>query len=111
VLAKIASCRLERSDLLDAELDAMRRCMELLSPVDRHLIQERYARKITSQALAAELGRPANTVYKAIHRIRLRLRECIQRAVSQEAHARRAPASPPENPPHEPTLPSGEDQP
>ena len=64
-------------------------------PPDRHLIQDRYARKITSQALAAELGRPANTVYKAIQRIRRVLRECIEKAVSREIFAREkaAPAS------------------
>jgi RNA polymerase sigma-70 factor, ECF subfamily len=89
LLDQLAACRLERDDLLEAELDAMRRCVELLPPVDRHLIQSQYTRKITSRALAAELGRPANTVYKALQRIRLRLRECIERAVSREQHDER----------------------
>jgi RNA polymerase sigma-70 factor, ECF subfamily len=123
LLAKIAACRVERSDWLDAELDAMRECMELLSTVDRHLIRQRYAKKITSRALAVELGRPANTVYKALHRIRLKLRECIQRTVSREAHAdgasdspasedfSDAPARPPEDPRNESGLPFGEDPP
>ena len=87
LLDKIAALRLDRGELLDAELDALRRCVDKLPPPDRHLIQDRYFRKITSQALAAELGRPANTVYKAIHRIRRVLRECIEKAISRELFA------------------------
>ena len=86
ILDQVAACRMAKSDLLEAELDAMRRCVEALSAVDRQLIQERYSRRITSRALAEELGRPANTVYKAIHRIRLTLRECVKRTVSRESH-------------------------
>jgi RNA polymerase sigma-70 factor, ECF subfamily len=85
LLQQIAACRLERSEQLDAELDALRRCAQSLPLVDRQLIQQRYSRKITSRALAAELGRPANTVYKAIHRIRRALRQCIERATKEQA--------------------------
>jgi RNA polymerase sigma-70 factor, ECF subfamily len=86
LLDRIAAYRLEKGDLLEEELDALRRCVEKLSPGDRHLIREQYRRRITSLALAAELGRPANTVYKAVQRIRRVLRECVERALSREAH-------------------------
>jgi RNA polymerase sigma-70 factor (ECF subfamily) len=86
LLDKIAARRLESRDMLDAELDAMRKCVDKLPPADRQLIQEQYRRRITSRALAAELGRPINTVYKAIQRIRHGLRECIERAVVRESH-------------------------
>jgi RNA polymerase sigma-70 factor (ECF subfamily) len=82
----IAKHRLEKGDLLQAELEALRTCVEKLSQPDRHLIQERYRRKITSRALAVELGRPENTVYKAIHRIRQSLRTCIQRTIARQEH-------------------------
>jgi RNA polymerase sigma-70 factor, ECF subfamily len=84
LLKEIAACHLEHSDRLDAELDALRKCAQSLPLADRQLIQQRYSRKVTSRALAAELGRPANTVYKAIRRIRRALRQCIERAVKED---------------------------
>lgn len=91
LLDQIAARRLERGDLLEAELDAMRGCVDKLSPVDRQLIQKRYAERITSRALATELGRPSNTVYKAIQRIRRMLRDCIEKALSRDEHAQGLP--------------------
>ena len=70
LLDQLAARRLEGADALEAELDALRRCVEILPPADRELIRQRYARQITSRALAVELGRPESSVYKAIHRIR-----------------------------------------
>jgi RNA polymerase sigma-70 factor, ECF subfamily len=87
LLDKIAARRLESRDALDAELDAMHKCVDKLPASDRQLIQEQYRRRVTSRALAAELGRPINTVYKAIQRIRRGLRECIERAILREARA------------------------
>lgn len=98
LLDRIAACRIQKSDLLEQELDALRGCVHKLPPSDRHLIQEQYKRKITSRMLAAELGRPTNSVYKAIQRIRRRLRDCVEKVLSQEADDRS-------------TLPLREDQP
>lgn len=110
LLDKIAIQRLENGDLLEFELDALRRCVETLPPVDQHLIRERYARKITSRALAVELGRPENTVYKAIQRIRRALRECVERAVARQTQSGTMPRSG-KNPPDGTMLPSREDRP
>ena len=99
LLDQIAARCQARGDLLDAELDALKKCVQRLSASDRHLIQNRYSRKITSKVLAAELGRPANTVYKAIQRIRRNLRECVEKAVLREGQ------------PGESALPAEEDQP
>jgi RNA polymerase sigma-70 factor (ECF subfamily) len=97
LLDQIAARRLEVAEALEAELDALRECVEILPPADRELIRQRYARRITSRALAVELGRPESSVYKAIHRIRRSLRECVERAISREsggpaAEANRPPA-------------------
>ena len=86
LLERIAARRLEEGDLLESELDALHRCVEKLPPSDRQLIREQYRRKITAKALAAELGRPANTVYKAIQRIRRGLRVCVEKALSRQSH-------------------------
>lgn len=88
LLDRIAACRLQKSDLLEQELDALRGCVEKLPPSDRHLIQEQYKRRITSRTLAAELGRPTNSVYKAIQRIRRRLRDCVEKVLSRQADDR-----------------------
>jgi RNA polymerase sigma-70 factor (ECF subfamily) len=87
LLDQLAARRLEGGDALEAELDALRRCVDILPPADRELIRQRYARRVTSRALALELGRPESSVYKAIHRIRRLLRECVERAVAQESQA------------------------
>ena len=84
------ACPAQNADLLEEELDALRRCVEKISPSDRHLIQKQYRRRVTSQALAAELGRPANSVYKAIWRIRRKWRECVERSCG-EANDKSAP--------------------
>jgi hypothetical protein len=43
--------------------------------------------------LAAELGRSESAVYKAIHRIRRTLRECVERAIARESRASTAEAN------------------
>jgi RNA polymerase sigma-70 factor (ECF subfamily) len=83
LLEVLAQRRLDNSETLQAELDALQHCVEKLPLADRHLIRERYQRDISSRALAAELGRPENTVYKAIHRIRRLLRACVERSVGR----------------------------
>jgi len=83
LLDALANRRLDNSEVLQAELDALRLCVSKLPQADRQLIQERYQRDISSRELAMELGRPENTVYKAIHRIRRSLRECIQRSMAR----------------------------
>ena len=87
LLEEIAACQWQDSEVLDAELVVLRKCVENLPASDRQLIQRRYARRITSRTLAAELGRPVNTVYKAPVRIHRALRECAHKAISRQAHA------------------------
>ncbi len=87
LLEEIAACQWQDSEVLDAELAVLRKCVENLPASDRQLIQRRYARRITSRTLAAELGRPVNTVYKALVRIHRALRECVHKAISRQAHA------------------------
>jgi RNA polymerase sigma-70 factor, ECF subfamily len=90
LLDRIAACRLQGENLLEEEFAALRKCVEKLSPSDRHLIQEQYRRRITTRALAAELRRPANSVYKAVQRIRRTLRECVERLRPRETDDRSA---------------------
>jgi len=81
----LASEAVERVDLFDYRRDALRRCLTKLSNADRSLVQECYQdHKVNFKATAHKLGRPENTVYKAMNRIRRVLFECINRTLVSE---------------------------
>jgi RNA polymerase sigma-70 factor, ECF subfamily len=81
----LAAEAVDRVDLFDYRRDALRRCLTKLSAADRALIVECYQeRKVNFKATAHRLGRPENTVYKALNRIRRVLFECINRALLSE---------------------------
>jgi len=75
----------ERADLLESRRDALRHCLEKLPAKDRQVVRSCYADTRTNFKMAAEeLGRPVNTVYKALNRIRKVLYDCIERTLSVE---------------------------
>jgi RNA polymerase sigma-70 factor (ECF subfamily) len=81
----LAAEAVERADLFDYRRDALRRCLTKLSLSDRSLVQQCYADdKVNLKATAQKLGRPENTVYKAMNRIRRVLFECINRTLVSE---------------------------
>jgi len=59
-------------------------CMQRLSQSDREVVQRCYGSDATVAAVAAQLGRPVNTVKSALKRARRALYDCIQRAVGRE---------------------------
>lgn len=65
---------------------ALQSCLSKLRKSDRQLIEERYRRNVTARQLAAEMSRPADSVYKALRRIRGRLQQCIDRTLGSEDH-------------------------
>jgi RNA polymerase sigma-70 factor (ECF subfamily) len=86
VVDLLAVDAVERADLLESRRDALRRCLEKLPAKDRQLLGHCYGdTRATIKTVAAELGRPANSVYKALNRIRKALYECIERTLSVEA--------------------------
>ena len=62
-------------------------CLARLAPSDRELIRRRYSPGETGKSLAEALGRPANSVYQSLGRIRRTLLECIKRRLAAEAQA------------------------
>jgi RNA polymerase sigma-70 factor (ECF subfamily) len=81
----LATEAVDRVDLFDYRRDALRRCLTKLTPADRTLVQECYQdHKVNFKATAHKLGRPENTVYKAMNRIRRVLFECINRTLDAE---------------------------
>jgi len=81
----LAEDAVERAGLLESRRDALRNCLEKLSNKDRQLVQHCYGdARLSFKGVAEALGRPANTVYKALNRIRRALYECIERTLDVE---------------------------
>jgi RNA polymerase sigma-70 factor (ECF subfamily) len=81
----LAEDAVERVDLLESRRDALRNCLEKLADKDRQLVRHCYGdSRVTFKTAAEDLGRPVNTVYKALNRIRRSLYQCIERTLSVE---------------------------
>jgi RNA polymerase sigma-70 factor (ECF subfamily) len=81
----LAEDAVERAGLLESRRDALRNCLEKLTNKDRQLVQHCYGdARVSFKGVAETLGRPANTVYKALNRIRKALYECIERTLGVE---------------------------
>jgi RNA polymerase sigma-70 factor, ECF subfamily len=85
VLNKLAETRIARSDLLEQRRLVIDDCVAKLVRSDREIIEHYYYQgRKTAAEVAAELGRPANTILKALIRIRKSLQRCVDEAVSSE---------------------------
>ena len=73
------------SHQLEARQEALANCMKRLRSKDRELIQLRYTPGISGDDIAQQLGRPANSVYQSLGRIRRVLADCIQRRLASGA--------------------------
>jgi RNA polymerase sigma-70 factor (ECF subfamily) len=74
-------------DSLEERRRALLACLSRLAPSDRDLIRRRYAPGATGKTVARQLGRPANSVYQSLSRIRRMLLDCIKRRLAAEAQA------------------------
>jgi RNA polymerase sigma-70 factor (ECF subfamily) len=86
-LEVIATEARESADDLEDRRNALLLCLARLAPADRELIRLRYAPSETGKSLAQKLGRPANSVYQSLSRIRRVLLECVKRRLAAEAHS------------------------
>lgn len=83
-LAAIEQSCAHESGRLEQYLRYLDECVERLNDPDRQLLQSRFQSPGTVKRLAETLGRPTNTVYKALTRIYRLLAQCLERAVSRE---------------------------
>ena len=86
--AELASTLADRQaakpdDELDFFADALGDCMGQLSGTDRRLIHLCYGDEMTIKQIAEKLGRPAQSTYNSLCRIRRRLFDCVKRVVSR----------------------------
>jgi RNA polymerase sigma-70 factor (ECF subfamily) len=69
----------------DSEIsDALRQCLDRLSPYARKLIDMRYVEHKRGSDLAAALHRSLNTVYVALSRVHNTLRDCLNKKLARE---------------------------
>ncbi len=87
LIEQLAEERLSGSDRLQQRQAALAECLKKLRAKDRDLIGRCYAGTNSYKAVAEQTGRPVNTVYKALTRIRRALMECIDRRLLQEGEA------------------------
>jgi RNA polymerase sigma-70 factor (ECF subfamily) len=79
----VARESISRQDDLELQRQALDSCIRKLSPRDQALIRERYQPGSSGKDLASDLGRPANSVYQSLGRIKRVLLECIQRRIAE----------------------------
>lgn len=84
VLAQLAVAFEETSPQQSQALGFLHGCLDQLEGRARELCELRYARDLKPAAIAESLGMSANTVAKALQRIRDQLRACIERKAAVE---------------------------
>jgi RNA polymerase sigma-70 factor (ECF subfamily) len=85
-LNQIAEVRLEATEVIADRRRALNGCLSKLPADDRTLLLARYAERRSGRDIAADQGRPADTIYKSLKRIREKLQECIRRTLAREEH-------------------------
>ena len=86
-LSRVAEEAIEISDELELRREALSECLRGLKPEDRELIQARYAPGENGLRVAEKLGRPINSVYQSIGRIRKVLFDCVTRRLASTVRA------------------------
>ncbi|MEM9186765.1 MAG: sigma-70 family RNA polymerase sigma factor [Planctomycetota bacterium] len=88
VVDLLASEAAAKADLMDSRRHALHDCLKKLRASDLELVRHCYADGRRTMKLVAEsLGRPVNTVYKAMNRVRKALHDCIDRTLAAEGLA------------------------
>jgi len=87
LVASLADMRFTLDNELELRREALRHCITKLRASDKQIVHKCYGpQATTAKDAAAELGRPTNTLYKALTRIRRALFECIERSLRSSEH-------------------------
>lgn len=84
LLELLADRAQERSEQLEAQRKALAYCLEKLPAEDLKMVAGCYREGANIRALAEELGRTANALYKQLNRIRAALLKCVESRLSWE---------------------------
>ncbi len=86
-VSQVADAVKENQDVFELRRNALAFCLDKLRQKDRELIQRRYQGSNQGMDLADELGRPVNSVYQSLGRVRRTLFECINRYITTESYS------------------------
>ena len=84
LVAKIAEESEEQADQLELLREKLRPCLGLLTPGNRQLIEWRYFRAMSMDAVADAADRSVGAVKVALLRIRRQLSECVEQRIASE---------------------------
>ncbi len=84
VLDLLAEVQIEENERFEAQLRALPACLERLKQDERHLLELRYDGGASLARIAEETERCAESLYRALHRVRNKLLLCIQRRLATE---------------------------
>jgi len=87
LVAKLAEVRTARAAVYAAAQDALADCIGKLSESDQNLIRLCYGEKRSIKEAARALGRPVESVYTSLSRIRRILLDCIRETLVREGRA------------------------
>jgi len=82
---QVASDAIEQADVLEQRRQHLAVCLSKLRDQDRELIQQRYSVGESGKSVAELIGRPINSVYQSLSRIRRTLLECVNRQIQAQA--------------------------
>jgi RNA polymerase sigma-70 factor, ECF subfamily len=72
---------------VDSRMQALRHCLDKLSPKDYELIRLRYRDEVAIQGIAGQMGRSVQGIYKRLVRIHDVLLRCVRKALHEEEYA------------------------
>lgn len=84
VMEQICEEVVETESLLDDRRAALRVCLAKMTAPQRDLLRQRYDENATVKSVAEAAGRPIQTLYTQLKRLRHALMECIDRTLRQE---------------------------
>ena len=87
LVAELAAEENRLAEDLDSRSEALEKCLAKLAPRDVELVTAYYESNVTAKDVSQRLGRPINTVYKALQRIRRGLYQCIERRLAIDARS------------------------
>lgn len=74
----------KQASLSEERLDALHLCIEQLTPADVELLRRKYFFQENITKFSRETNKNANTFHKALSRIRMRLKICIDKRTKQQ---------------------------
>jgi len=84
VIEQLAADNPAHDDVLEVQRQALGSCVQKLRVKDRDLLDARYRAESSLSSFAKSAGRPVQSIYVTLNRIRKQLMQCVDRALRAE---------------------------